>query len=211
MIEKLDALPVNFQAFPQKATTWFGLQFDPFWELDLDAPSNLSAKGEVFQLTRPRNTKRRTYIGLSLESSKVKNLNDYIAWIGHATFLIKLGNTTIITDPLFSKNTGPLIFGPKRYIEPAIKLKEIPETDLLLLTHNHYDHLDMSTLRNFPYKNTKVIIPLKLSSTNLSDASNEDCLATKLAPKACSSVIAPEGNFSIPNCLNVIGAIFLIK
>ena len=39
--------------------------------------------------------------------------NDYIAWIGHATFLIKLGNITIITDPLFSKNTGPLIFGPK--------------------------------------------------------------------------------------------------
>ena len=56
--------------------------------------------------------------------------NDYIAWIGHATFLIKLGNTTIITDPLFSKNTGPLIFGPKRYIDPAIKLKEIPKTDL---------------------------------------------------------------------------------
>ena len=42
---------------------------------------------------------------------------DYIAWIGHATFIIKLGNTTIITDPLFSKNTGPLIFGPKRYVE----------------------------------------------------------------------------------------------
>ena len=39
--------------------------------------------------------------------------NDYITWIGHATFLIKLGDTTIITDPLFSKNTGPLIFGLK--------------------------------------------------------------------------------------------------
>ena len=38
--------------------------------------------------------------------------NDYIAWIGHATFIIKLGDTTIITDPVFSKNAGPLIFGP---------------------------------------------------------------------------------------------------
>ena len=38
--------------------------------------------------------------------------DDYIAWIGHATFLIKLGGTTIITDPVFSKNAGPLIFGP---------------------------------------------------------------------------------------------------
>ncbi len=87
----------------------------------------------------------------------------YVAWIGHATFLIKLGDITIITDPLFSKNTGPLIFGPKRYVEPAIKLKEIPKIDLFLLTHNHYDHQDMSTIRNFPYKKTKVITPLKLA------------------------------------------------
>ena len=89
--------------------------------------------------------------------------NDYIFWIGHATFLIKLGDTTIITDPVFSKNTGPLTFGPKRYVDPAIKLDEVPKTDLLLLTHNHYDHLDASAIRNFPHKNTKVLLPLKLS------------------------------------------------
>jgi len=83
--------------------------------------------------------------------------------MGHATFLIKLGDTTIITDPLFSKNSGPLIFGPKRYVESAIKLKEIPKTDLFLLTHNHYDHLDYSTVKNFPHKKSKVLVPLKLS------------------------------------------------
>ena len=93
---------------------------------------------------------------------KYKNDN-YVAWIGHATFLIKLGDTTIITDPLFSKNTGPLIFGPKRYVESAIRLNEIPETDLFLLTHNHYDHLDYSTIKNFPHKKSKVLVPLKLS------------------------------------------------
>ena len=87
---------------------------------------------------------------------------DYIGWIGHATFLIKLGNTTIITDPVFSKNAGPLIFGPKRFTEPALKLNEIPEIDLFLLTHNHYDHQDMTTIRRFPYKKAKVLLPLKL-------------------------------------------------
>ena len=87
---------------------------------------------------------------------------DYICWIGHATFLIKLGSTTIITDPVFSKNAGPLIFGPKRFTEPALKLKEIPKTDLFLLTHNHYDHQDMNTIRKFPYKDSKVLVPLKL-------------------------------------------------
>ena len=88
--------------------------------------------------------------------------DDYIGWIGHATFLIKLGNTTIITDPVFSKNAGPLIFGPKRFTEPALKLNEIPKIDLFLLTHNHYDHQDMSTIRRFPFKDAKVLVPLNL-------------------------------------------------
>jgi len=88
--------------------------------------------------------------------------DDYVAWIGHATFLIKLGETTIITDPVFSKNAGPLIFGPKRFTEPALKLNEIPQTDIFLLTHNHYDHQDMTTIRRFPFKNSKVLLPLKL-------------------------------------------------
>ena len=87
---------------------------------------------------------------------------DYIGWIGHATFLIKLGNTTIITDPVFSKNAGPLIFGPKRFTEPALNLKEIPPVDIFLLTHNHYDHQDMMTIRRFPFKKAKVMVPLKL-------------------------------------------------
>ncbi len=88
--------------------------------------------------------------------------DDFIGWIGHATFLIKLGETTIITDPVFSKNAGPLFFGPKRFTEPALKLSEIPKTDLFLLTHNHYDHQDMTTIRRFPFKDAKVILPLKL-------------------------------------------------
>ena len=97
--------------------------------------------------------------------SDLNNLkdNNYIAWIGHATFLIKLGDTTIITDPLFSKNSGPLIFGPKRYIEPAIPLNKIPKINLFLLTHNHYDHLDYRTIKKFPHKEAKVIVPLKLA------------------------------------------------
>ena len=99
---------------------------------------------------------------LVLEKLNSIQNNDYIGWIGHATFLIKLGNTTIITDPVFSKNAGPLIFGPKRYTEPALNLNELPNIDLFLLTHNHYDHQDMSTIRKFPYKDTKVFTALKL-------------------------------------------------
>ena len=94
---------------------------------------------------------------------KYKNDN-YIVWIGHATFLIKLGNAIIITDPFFSKFASPFSFiGPKRYVDAAIELKDLPETNLLMLSHNHYDSLDYRTIKNFPYKNTKVLVPLGLS------------------------------------------------
>ena len=94
-----------------------------------------------------------------LENLKKYKNKDYVAWIGHATFLIKLGNTTIITDPVFEKNMGPLIFGPKRYVDPAINLKEIPEVNLFLLTHNHYDHLHNDSLNRFS-ENTRLYLPL---------------------------------------------------
>ncbi|NCU50755.1 MAG: MBL fold metallo-hydrolase, partial [Candidatus Fonsibacter lacus] len=51
---------------------------------------------------------------------------DTITWIGHVTFLIRLGGKTIITDPFFSPNAGPVALGPRRYIDPAIKLADLP-------------------------------------------------------------------------------------
>ena len=108
---------------------------------------------------------------------KFKN-DDFIAWIGHATFLIKLGDTTIITDPVFEKNMGPLFFGPKRYVDPAIYLNELPEINLFLLTHNHYDHLSTRTIQRFPFKKAKVLAPLKLgkyfTKNGFSDVSEMD-------------------------------------
>ena len=127
------------------------------------------------------------------------NLNsDYIAWIGHATFIIKLGNTTIITDPLFSKNTGPLIFGPKRYVNPAINLSEVPKTDVFLLTHNHYDHLDLNTVRNFPHKNAKVITPLKLSKyfTRYKDVNELDWYEKVVINKELQITLLPAVHWS---------------
>ena len=99
---------------------------------------------------------------LILKNLKKYKDENFIFWIGHATFLIKLGETTIITDPVFEKNMGPLIFGPKRYVDPAIELKDLPKIDLFLLTHNHYDHLSTRTIQKFPHKKAKVLTPLKL-------------------------------------------------
>ena len=86
----------------------------------------------------------------------------YVMWLDHASFIIKLGNTTIITDPVFEKYYGYLGFGTKKYIVSPLKLKELPEINLFLLSHNHLDHMSQKTINNFPYKNTKVLVPLKL-------------------------------------------------
>ena len=60
------------------------------------------------------------------------------------------------------KKIWALCGGPKRFVDPAIDLKEIPEINLFLLTHNHYDHLSTRTIKRFPYKKAEVLAPLKL-------------------------------------------------
>ena len=87
-----------------------------------------------------------------------------ITWLGHSSFLIKIKNKIILTDPYLSKIAGEYGFGPSRYVEPGIILEEIPKVDIILISHNHYDHLDTKTLFNLSgKKNIQVLCPLKLS------------------------------------------------
>ena len=78
----------------------------------------------------------------------------YILWIGHASFLINLDGTTILTDPIFSRRASPVgIFGPKRLIPPALNITDLPKIDLVTISHNHYDHLDINSLVKISKKN----------------------------------------------------------
>jgi L-ascorbate metabolism protein UlaG (beta-lactamase superfamily) len=77
-----------------------------------------------------------------------------ICWIGHATVLINFFGVRILTDPTFGDHVG-ISFGlgtagPKRYVAPALRLKELPPIDVLLLSHAHMDHMDLFSLRHFP-------------------------------------------------------------
>ena len=74
--------------------------------------------------------------------------DNYAVWIGHSTFLIKKNGVTILTDPIFSKRASPFRnIGPKRLIPPAIPLNKIPKIDVVTVSHNHYDHLDIRSLK----------------------------------------------------------------
>ena len=90
-----------------------------------------------------------------VENKPVLNLNcalrsDQIAitFINHATVLIQLPELNILTDPVWSKRVSPLSWsGPKRVREPGIDFDSLPKIDLVLISHNHYDHMDLTTLK----------------------------------------------------------------
>jgi len=83
-----------------------------------------------------------------------------ICWIGHATVLINFYGIRILTDPTLGDRCGVDIglgtAGPKRYITPALRFKELPPIDLVLLSHAHMDHLDLASLGSFIGKTTIV-------------------------------------------------------
>ena len=83
---------------------------------------------------------------------------DYMVWIGHATYLINKDNLTILTDPVFSKRASPVRFaGPKRLIPPAISIDKLPKIDVITVSHNHYDHLDLRSLKKIYKANPNAI------------------------------------------------------
>jgi N-acyl-phosphatidylethanolamine-hydrolysing phospholipase D len=70
-----------------------------------------------------------------------------ITWIGHATALVQASGLNVLTDPIFSQRASPLQFmGPKRAYAPGVTLAELPRIDVVLISHNHYDHLDRASI-----------------------------------------------------------------
>ncbi len=91
-----------------------------------------------------------------------------VTWIGHATVLAQLGGINLLTDPHFSQRASPLSFiGPKRHVPPGIALESLPHIDAVLISHNHYDHLDETSVRALaaqPGGSPLFIVPLGLKA-----------------------------------------------
>ncbi len=94
--------------------------------------------------------------------AEVKNDELRVSFVGHHTFLIQANGLNILTDPVWSMRASPFNFiGPKRVTEPGIKLENLPKIDLILVSHNHYDHLDIPTLKALHRLGSpKIIAPL---------------------------------------------------
>jgi len=112
-------------------------------------------RGKVKDLTFRVETAKTKEIAFLKENRERSSLT----WIGHATFLLQLRGLNILTDPIWARRLG----FAKRLVSPGMSLTELPEIDVVLISHNHYDHLEYPTLRKLP-GNPVFLIPQGLAS-----------------------------------------------
>jgi L-ascorbate metabolism protein UlaG (beta-lactamase superfamily) len=79
-------------------------------------------------------------------------------WVGHATLLVQADGVNILTDPVWSDTAGPFGMGPKRFAEPGIRFEDLPKIDVVLVSHNHYDHMDLTTLKRLWDRDRPLIV-----------------------------------------------------
>jgi L-ascorbate metabolism protein UlaG (beta-lactamase superfamily) len=86
-------------------------------------------------------------------------------WIGHATTLVELEGRRILFDPMFSERCSPVSFaGPKRFFPAPLPLAELPHVDVVAISHDHYDHLDMPSVRALAAQGAEFVVPLGMGA-----------------------------------------------
>ena len=117
-----------------------------------------------------------------------------VTFINHATVLIQLDNANILTDPIFSKRCSPLSWiGPRRHRPPGLGIDQLPPLDFILVSHNHYDHLDLPSLKRLHELNPAATILTGLGNDLLLKEEGLDNVA----------VLDWDQSMSIANNLNV--------
>lgn len=96
--------------------------------------------------------KRKSAIKQPSLANSLSLKQTYITYINHSCHLIQLKGLNILTDPIFSKRAGPFsLLGPKRHAAPGIKLHQLPHIHVVLVSHNHYDHMDLPSLKKLEH------------------------------------------------------------
>ena len=84
-----------------------------------------------------------------------------VSWMGHSTILLEIDGHRFLTDPVWSERAGPVSFtGPKRWYPPLLALADLPPLDAVLISHDHYDHLDYATIVALKDRNVTFVAPL---------------------------------------------------
>jgi L-ascorbate metabolism protein UlaG (beta-lactamase superfamily) len=85
-------------------------------------------------------------------------------WIGHSSLYLEIDGLRLLVDPVFSEYASPFDMGPRRFHPPPIALAELPAIDAVLITHDHYDHLDMRTVQQLAKRGARFFVPLGIGA-----------------------------------------------
>lgn len=133
----------------------------------------------------------------------LKTHETYITYINHASHLIQLEHINVLTDPIFSKRAGPMsLIGPKRVRKPGIEFEDLPNIDIVLISHNHYDHMDLPSLKKLASKfDPLFIVPLGnrkyLKKPQFSKVIELDWWQTHQADNAHAITLVPAQHWSM--------------
>lgn len=86
------------------------------------------------------------------------------SWIGHATVMIEMDGVRILTDPVFAEVVSPVPIGPERFHRTPIALGDLRDVDAVVISHDHYDHLDMKTIQHLAARGTHFFVPLGIGA-----------------------------------------------
>ena len=113
--------------------------------------------------TRTADLPRVENDGSALKSNRT---DATVTWVGHSTLLIQLDGVTILTDPQWSERASPVTFaGPKRLMPPGVSFEQLPTVDLVVISHDHYDHLDVDTVQRLARTHHPLfLVPLGLKA-----------------------------------------------
>ncbi len=91
-----------------------------------------------------------------------------VTWVGHATLLVQMEHVTFLTDPTWSNRPSPVpLIGPGRFVEPGLRMEDLPPIDFVVVSHNHYDHLDLPTLRALSQRSAETVFYVPLGNGEL--------------------------------------------
>ncbi|MBI2218360.1 MAG: MBL fold metallo-hydrolase [Candidatus Rokubacteria bacterium] len=106
------------------------------------------AKGFFFKRRPPRPVRGLATVSNDGGDVRSNGHAPTVTWIGHSTFLVQIAGVNLVTDPHWGEMASPVRFaGPRRLVPPGIRFEDLPQIDAVLISHDHYDHLDESTVR----------------------------------------------------------------